>query len=130
MCLKKASDSIIDDWEPPCGCSELNQGLLEEQPVLLTALLTTSRASVFSGLWIPTTGWQTEQGNRAWQSSGSGMRSLFYMYSKAMNSKPTVLPQITNKNYTETSFLASTASNAFYTNFQFIRKWKIKTLVE
>lgn len=64
------------------------------------------------------------------QNSGSGMRSLFYMYSKAVNSKPTVLPQITNNNYTETSFLASTASNAFYTNFQFIRKFKIKILVE
>jgi hypothetical protein len=28
---------IIDDYEPPCGCWELNSGPLEEQSVLLTA---------------------------------------------------------------------------------------------
>jgi hypothetical protein len=35
-CQKRASDPIIDDCEPPCGCWELNSGPLEEQPVLLT----------------------------------------------------------------------------------------------
>ena len=29
----RALDSIIDDCEPPCGCSELNSGPLEEQSV-------------------------------------------------------------------------------------------------
>ena len=33
----KASDLIIDGHEPPCGCWELNSGLLEKQSVLLTA---------------------------------------------------------------------------------------------
>jgi hypothetical protein len=28
---------ITDGYEPPCGCWELNSGLLEEQSVLLTA---------------------------------------------------------------------------------------------
>ena len=30
----RALDSIIDDCEPPCGCSELKSGPLEEQSVL------------------------------------------------------------------------------------------------
>ena len=30
---KRAPDFIIDDYEPPCGCWELNSGPLEEQPV-------------------------------------------------------------------------------------------------
>jgi hypothetical protein len=34
---KRASDSITDGCEPPCGCWELNSGPLEEQPVLLTS---------------------------------------------------------------------------------------------
>jgi hypothetical protein len=34
---KRASDPITDGCEPPCGCWELNSGLLEEQSVLLTA---------------------------------------------------------------------------------------------
>lgn len=33
---KKASDSIIDGRDPPCGCWELNSGPLQEQSVLLT----------------------------------------------------------------------------------------------
>jgi hypothetical protein len=33
---KKASDPITDGCEPPCGCWDLNSGLLEEQSVLLT----------------------------------------------------------------------------------------------
>jgi len=33
---KRASDSIMDGCEPPCGCWELNSGPLEEQSVLLT----------------------------------------------------------------------------------------------
>jgi hypothetical protein len=33
---KKASDPIINDCEPPCGCRDLNSGPLEEQSVLLT----------------------------------------------------------------------------------------------
>jgi hypothetical protein len=35
--FKRASDSITDGCEPPCGCWELNSGPLEEQSVLLTA---------------------------------------------------------------------------------------------
>ena len=34
---KRASDPITDGCEPLCGCWDLNSGLLEEQPVLLTA---------------------------------------------------------------------------------------------
>jgi hypothetical protein len=33
---KRVSDHITDGCEPPCGCWELNSGLLEEQSVLLT----------------------------------------------------------------------------------------------
>jgi hypothetical protein len=33
---KKASDSLIDGCEPPCGCWELNSEPLEDQSVLLT----------------------------------------------------------------------------------------------
>jgi len=33
---KRASDSLTDGCEPPCGCWELNSGPLEEQSVLLT----------------------------------------------------------------------------------------------
>lgn len=33
---KRASDLIIDDAEPLSGCWELNSGIQEEQPVLLT----------------------------------------------------------------------------------------------
>jgi hypothetical protein len=33
---KRASDSVTDSCEPPCGCWELNSGPLEEQSVLLT----------------------------------------------------------------------------------------------
>jgi hypothetical protein len=33
---KRASDPIIDGYEPPCGCWELNSGPLEEQSLLLT----------------------------------------------------------------------------------------------
>jgi hypothetical protein len=36
---KRAPDLIIDDYEPSCGCWELNSGSPEEQPVLLTAEL-------------------------------------------------------------------------------------------
>jgi hypothetical protein len=38
-CQKRASDPIIDNHELPCGCWEWNAGLLEEQPVCLTAEL-------------------------------------------------------------------------------------------
>ena len=34
---KRASASITDGCEPPCGCWGLNLGPLEEQSVLLTA---------------------------------------------------------------------------------------------
>ena len=34
---KRALNPITDGCEPPCGCWELNSGLLEEQSVLLTA---------------------------------------------------------------------------------------------
>jgi hypothetical protein len=34
-CQKRASDPIIDDCEPPCGCWEMNSGPLEEQSVFL-----------------------------------------------------------------------------------------------
>ena len=34
---KRASDPITDGCGPPCGCWDLNSGLLEEQSVLLTA---------------------------------------------------------------------------------------------
>ena len=34
---KRASDSITDGCEPPCGCWDLNSEPLEKQPVLLTA---------------------------------------------------------------------------------------------
>jgi hypothetical protein len=34
---KSALYSITDGYEPPCGCWELNSGLLQEQLVLLTA---------------------------------------------------------------------------------------------
>jgi hypothetical protein len=34
---RRAPDLITDGCEPPCGCWELNSGLLEEQSVLLTA---------------------------------------------------------------------------------------------
>jgi hypothetical protein len=34
---KRAPDLIMDGCEPPCGCSELNSGPLEKQPVLLTS---------------------------------------------------------------------------------------------
>jgi hypothetical protein len=41
LCLqthpKRASDSITDGFEPPCGCWVLNSGSLEEQSVLLAA---------------------------------------------------------------------------------------------
>jgi hypothetical protein len=37
MHQKVASDLITDGCEPPCGCWELNSGLLEEQSVFLTA---------------------------------------------------------------------------------------------
>jgi hypothetical protein len=33
---KRTSDLITDGCEPPCGCWELNLGLLEEQSVHLT----------------------------------------------------------------------------------------------
>jgi hypothetical protein len=36
---KGAPDSIIDGFEPPCRCWELNTEPLEEQPVLLTSEL-------------------------------------------------------------------------------------------
>ena len=32
---KRASDLIIDGYEPPCGCWELYSGPLEEQPSTL-----------------------------------------------------------------------------------------------
>ena len=32
----ETSDPVIDGFEPPCGCWELNSESLEEQPVLLT----------------------------------------------------------------------------------------------
>ena len=31
---KRASDPTTDGCEPPCGCWELNSGLLEEPPVV------------------------------------------------------------------------------------------------
>ena len=34
---KRASDPITDGCEPPCGCWEMNSGLLEEQSVLLNS---------------------------------------------------------------------------------------------
>ena len=34
---ERVPDPITDGCEPPCGCWELNAGLLEEQPVLLSA---------------------------------------------------------------------------------------------
>jgi hypothetical protein len=34
---KRASDLIMDGYEPPCGCWDLNSGPLEEQSLLLTA---------------------------------------------------------------------------------------------
>ena len=34
---KRAPDLLIDFYEPPSGCWELNSGPLEEQPVLLTS---------------------------------------------------------------------------------------------
>jgi hypothetical protein len=34
---KRAPDLIIDGYELPCGCWELNSGPLEEQTVLLTS---------------------------------------------------------------------------------------------
>ena len=34
---KRAQDLIIDVFEPPCGCWELNSRPLEEKPVLLTS---------------------------------------------------------------------------------------------
>ena len=34
---ERALDLILDGWEPPCDCWELNSGPLEEQPVLLTS---------------------------------------------------------------------------------------------
>jgi len=34
---KRASDSITDGCEPPCGCWDLNSGPLGEQSVLLSA---------------------------------------------------------------------------------------------
>ena len=37
VCQKKASVPSRGGCEPPCGCWDLNSGLLEEQPVLLTA---------------------------------------------------------------------------------------------
>jgi hypothetical protein len=36
VCQKRASDPIINGYEPPCGCWGLNSGHLEEQTVLLT----------------------------------------------------------------------------------------------
>jgi hypothetical protein len=45
---KRASDSITDGCEPPCGCWELNSGPLEEQPLFLGAessLLSSSSSS-------------------------------------------------------------------------------------
>jgi hypothetical protein len=33
---KRASDFVMDDCEPPCGCWDLNSGPLEEQSALLT----------------------------------------------------------------------------------------------
>ena len=33
---ERTLDLTIDDCEPPCGCWELNSGLMEEQPVLLS----------------------------------------------------------------------------------------------
>jgi hypothetical protein len=36
-CQKRASGLIIDGYEPPYGCWELNSEPLEEQPVLLTS---------------------------------------------------------------------------------------------
>ena len=35
--VRSVSISIIDGCELPCGCWDLNPGLLEEQPVLLTS---------------------------------------------------------------------------------------------
>ena len=43
VCVKEGVESpgvkVIDSCELPCGCWELNQDLLEEQPVILTAEL-------------------------------------------------------------------------------------------
>lgn len=36
-CQKRVSDHIIDGYEPPCTCIELNTEPLEERSVLLTA---------------------------------------------------------------------------------------------
>ena len=36
--LDRASDPMADGCEPPCGCSELNSGPLEEQSAISAAL--------------------------------------------------------------------------------------------
>jgi hypothetical protein len=47
---KKASDLITGDCEPPCGCWDLNSGLLEEQSVFLPADISPARPL---GFWCP-----------------------------------------------------------------------------
>jgi hypothetical protein len=44
---KRAPDFIIDGYEPPCGCWELNLGPLEKQPVLLTSEPSLQPTTVF-----------------------------------------------------------------------------------
>jgi hypothetical protein len=34
---KRVPNLLIDGYEPPCGCWELNSGPLDEQPVILTS---------------------------------------------------------------------------------------------
>jgi hypothetical protein len=48
VCQKKASDLILKDYEPLCGCWKLNLGPLEEQSVLLTAEPSLQLSSLFS----------------------------------------------------------------------------------
>ena len=36
-CQNRAPDLIVDGYDLPCGCWELNSGPLEEHPVILTS---------------------------------------------------------------------------------------------
>ena len=50
---RKAPGLITDGCEPPCGCSELNSGPLEEQPVLLSSEPSLQPPHTpFSCMWI------------------------------------------------------------------------------
>jgi hypothetical protein len=52
---KRASDSVVDSYEPLCGYRELNSGTLEEQPVSLTAEPSLQPGlTFFSVVWLKT----------------------------------------------------------------------------